>query len=210
MAREIKQLFDLLEISEKLKTTKRFLHTKEMKKKESSADHSWNLALLTFMTANGMKLDVDVLKSVKIALVHDLVEALAGDTDYSLIAFGIKSPKEKHDLEVKAITKIREIAPATIGQELAELWREYDEGKTKEARFVKALDKIEGINHMLCKGHKCFDHPELIAPYPNKAVKNFPELIPMLQELQERLKPEFAKHGWEWKKEYEITESKDE
>jgi putative hydrolase of HD superfamily len=208
MTSEIKQLFNFLEISERLKTTKRFLNTKEMKQKESSADHSWNLALLTFMTAEELKLDIDILKAVKIALVHDLVEALAGDTDYSLIAFGIKTPAEKNENEISAMKIIEKVAPKESGQELVNLWQEYEKAETREARFVKALDKIEGINHMLCKGHKCFDHPELVAPYPNKAVQNFPELIPMLQELQKRLKPEFEKHGWEWKKEYEIKELK--
>jgi len=204
MTLEIKQLFDLFETSEKLKVTKRWLNTKSMREKESSADHSWNLAFLTFMTAEELKLDINVLKSVKIALVHDLVEALAGDTDYSLIAFGIKTSKEKRSMELSAIQEIEKIAPKKSGHELAELWQEYEEGETKEAKFVKALDKIEGINHMLCKGYKCFDHPELIAPYPRKAVLDFPPLIPMYQELLERLKPEFEKKGWEWKQEYEI------
>lgn len=201
--KNVEQLFDLLQVTEKLKTTKRFLNTKEMLNKESSADHSWNLALLTFLTANELSLKVDILKSVKIALVHDLVEALAGDTDFSLIAFGIKSSKEKNDSEIEAIKKIQQIAPNKSGKELMDLWHEYEEAETPEARYVKALDKIESINHMLCKGHACFDYPELIVPYPKKAVDNFPELHGMYRELLDRLKPEFAQHGWEWKKEYD-------
>lgn len=206
---KIKQIFDLLEITDKLKRTKRFLHTKEMKQKESSADHSWNLALLTFIAADELELEVDVLKSIKIALVHDLVEALAGDTDYALIAFGKKLPEEKHAMELAAIEQITKIAPDKTGQELAKLWHEYDDAKTNEARLVKALDKIEGINHMLCKGHTSYDHPELVAPYPKKAVANYPEVNPLFEELLRRLKPEYEKKGWVWKDEYDIKYEKD-
>lgn len=202
---KIKQIFDLLETTEKLKQTRRYLNTPEMVEKESSADHSWHLALMTFMVAEELKLKVDVLKSVKIALVHDLVEALAGDTDYSLIAFGKVSAAQKHKEEFAAIEKIREIAPEQTGEELYRLWSEYDEAKTPEARFVKAMDKLEGINHMLFKGHTCFDHPELVALYPKKAILAYPELTAMYQEQLDRLKPEFEKHGWEWKDEYNIS-----
>jgi hypothetical protein len=68
---------------------------------------------------------------------------------------------------------------------------------------VKALDKIEAINHMIVLGVDCYDYPDLIALYPIPAVRNFPELKPILKELHKRLKPEFAKLNWEWKKEYD-------
>ena len=68
---------------------------------------------------------------------------------------------------------------------------------------MKALDKIEAINHMIVVGMQCYDYPDLIAPYPIPAVKNFPELKPLLKKQHEKLKPEFVKLGWEWKPEYD-------
>jgi len=202
---EIEKIFDFLKITEKLKQTKRWLNTKTMKKKESTADHSWSLALLTLVAANELSLKIDSDKAIKIALAHDLVEAIAGDTDQSLIFTGKKTAEDKNKEEIKAMKKIKQIAPEKSAKELSELWREYEEAETPEARFVKALDKIEGINHMLCKGHDSFDIPELIAPFPRKAVLNFPATIPLYEELLVRLKPEFEKNGWEWKKEYDIN-----
>jgi|GEM_PF-391512 len=200
--KRLAKILDFMTIAFKLKKTKRYLNTKEMKKKESSAEHSWNVALLSFIVAEELDLKVDVLKSMKIALVHDLVEALAGDTDYSLIAWGIKTKEEKHKAEKEAIEKIRDILPEKSGTEIYNLWHEYEDAITDEARYIKALDKIEGINHMLCLGSECFDHPELIAPYPNKAVKNYPPLFGMLKELHNRLKPKFKEKCWPWLREY--------
>ena len=199
----IKKLFDLLRITEKLKRTKRWLNTKTMRRKESTADHSWNLAFFTMVASSELELDIDVNRSIKIALVHDLVEAIAGDTDASLIFLGKKTREEKQKAEINAMEKISEIAPPKTARVIQNLWQEYEDAITPEAKFVKALDKIEGINHMLCKGHACFDNPELIAPYPQNAVSHYPEVNPLYQELLLRLKPEFEKHGWEWKKEYD-------
>jgi putative hydrolases of HD superfamily len=202
---EIEQIFDFIKISENLKDTKRYLNTKEIKHKESSAEHSWHVALMAIITFYEFDFDINLEKAIKIALVHDLPESLAGDTDYSLVAWGIKTKEEKHRLEVEAINKIKEALPQKSGQEVYDLWQEYEEAKTKEARFIKAVDKIEGINHMLVLGYTSFDYPELIAPYPNKAVGNYPELKPMLNELHNRLKPLFKKKGWNWEDNYNLS-----
>lgn len=172
--------------------------------KETSADHSWHLALLALVVCVELKINVDTDKSLKIAIVHDLVEAIAGDVDNSLIAFGKMTKEEKYAEELKAIKQLEQSLPLDSGKMIKELWHEYEEGKTKEARFIKALDKIETINHMLAIGTSCFDHPELIAPYPNKAVNNFPELRPVLKEIHKKLKEEYKKMGWPWKPEYEV------
>lgn len=201
----VEKLFDFMEISHQLKKTKRYLHTKEMKWKESSADHSWNVALLSFIVADELDLKIDVLKAIKIALVHDLVEAIAGDTDHSLIAFGKITKEGKYKAELAAMEKIRQTLPEKSGTDVYNLWMEYEEAKTPEARYIKALDKIEGIDHMHCIGTACFDYPELIAAYSTKAVKNYPELKGMLTELNKRLKPQFEEKGWEWKKEYDLS-----
>ncbi len=208
--KEIEQIFDFIEISENLKDTRRYLNTKEMKQKESSAEHSWHVALISMIVFYEFDLKVDLLKSIKMALVHDLPESIAGDTDYSLVAWGIKTKEEKHDMELAAIKEIRKRLPKKSGQEIYNLWQEYEQSETAEAKFIKAVDKIEGINHMLVLGHECFDHPELIAPYPNKAVKKFPEIKAMLIELHDRLKPKFEKLGWPWLEEYAKFLNKEE
>lgn len=199
----IEKIFEFTKISEELKNTKRWMHTVQMTKKETSADHSWHLALLVPIVAKELNLDVNLEKSILLALIHDLVEAIAGDTDYSSIANGINTIEDKNRKERQAIKEIEKSLPEKSGKMVKEIWEEYDKAETKEARFIKALDKIEAINHMLVVGMQCYDQPDLIAPYPIKAVINFPDLKPVLKELHKRLKPTFAKLNWEWKKEYD-------
>lgn len=197
----LEKIFNFLRKIENLKSTYRYNKT-SAGEKESSADHSWRLSLTTFIIADELKLKIDVTKSIKIALVHDLAEALTGDIDAILIAEGKVSAEDKNRQEVGAIKKLKETLPETIGNEISSLWYEYEEGETQEAKFVKALDKIETLTQLAESGYKIYGKPEFIANYANKAVKKFPELTEMLKIIKKKLKLEFDKGNIEWKYEY--------
>ncbi len=206
MKNNFEKIFDFLELSNKLKLTKRFLNTPQMVVKESSADHSWQVALFVMVTVDELKMKVDLSKCLKMALIHDLPEALAGDTDSSLVYTGKVSKKEKADKERTAMIEISGSLPEKSGREILALWEEYEAKETQEAKLVNAIDKIEGIHEMVCKGNSSFDHPEWIAPHPKKAVvEKCPETIPLYQELLKRLKPMYQEMGWEWQDSYEAN-----
>jgi len=166
---------------------------------------------MTFVIFEELNLKIDLLKCVKLALVHDLPEAITGDICAVAIAFGNKTSAEKFEGENAAIREIKQILPKRSGSEISDLWNEYEKGQTEEAKFVRALDKIEAVNHMICH-QSLHNHPDFIATYANKLVTDFPALITVWHEVQKLLKPEFKKRGWNWKKEYElpIIEKKDE
>ena len=110
------------------------------------------------------------------------------------------------NLGLSAYDEIRQIKnslPPKIGEEIANLWNEYDERSTREAKFVKALDKLETLTHLIETGYKTYDRPELIANYADKTVKDFPELTDMLKIIKRKLKSEFKKGNIPWKEEYE-------
>jgi len=199
--RNLEKIFNFLHKIENLKSTYRYNKT-SAGEKESSADHSWRLAITTFIIADELKLKIDITKSIKIALVHDLAEALTGDIDAILIAEGKVSTEDKNKQEVEAIKNLKETLPKTIGNEISNLWNEYEEGKTQEAKFVKALDKIETLTQLAESGYNVYDKPEFIANYANKAVKSFPELLEVLKIVKRKLKAEFDKGNIKWKEEY--------
>jgi len=202
-SKNIEKLLDFFKIAGQLKQAIRFSAAKKIKG-DSSADHSWRLALMTFTVAEELKIKINFEKAMKIALVHDIAEGVTGEIDYRLIFFGKISKKEKNALEKKAIKKIQKIAPPKVGKEIFDLWEDYEDGRTKEAKYVKALDKIETTLHLLESGHKTYDFPELIATYPDKAVADFPELKDLLGLMKKKLKKEFQKGKFVWKKEYDI------
>lgn len=197
----LEKIFHFLHKIENLKSTLRYNETTSGRK-ESTADHSRRLALMTFIIIDELKLDVDINKSIKLALVHDLAESLTGDIDAIKIAEGTFSKEEKEKLEIEAISDLKDTLPKTIGKEISNLWHEYNDCKTKEAKFIKALDKIETLTQLAESWYKIYDKPHFIANYANKAVKNFPELIDMLKIVKKKLKNEFDKGNIEWKEEY--------
>lgn len=171
--------------------------------KESSADHSWRLALMAFVVAEELKLNIDLKHAVKLALIHDIAEAVTGDIDDTLIAEGKITREEKQKCEIQAIKKLANTLPPKIGKEIYSLWKEFEEGLTKEAKFIRALDKLETLSHLVKTGHKTYGKPGVIPNYADKAVKEFPGLTNVLKIIKRKLKDEFGKGNIPWKKEYD-------
>jgi len=102
---------------------------------ESVAEHSFRTAILALVLSD--KFGLDSNKTVKMALVHDLAEAQIPD----FTPFDNLSTEEKFKLEQETMKNL--CANITNGEQVLELWYELEAGKTKEARFVKKLDKLE-------------------------------------------------------------------
>lgn len=102
---------------------------------ESVADHSFRTTIMALVLAD--KAGVDQNKVVKMALVHELAESVVGD----LTPTDGVSAEDKHHLEINAFKKL--CADIDNGDELLELFQEFEDNKTPEAQFVKSLDKLE-------------------------------------------------------------------
>ena len=110
---------------------------------ESVAEHSFRTGILAMLLSKDM--NVDPLKSIKMALIHDIGESIIGDivTESNQEQ---KYPKTWHDQkkekERMAIKRIFS-SLSKEGVEYIKLFDEFEEDKTPEARFVKQLDKLE-------------------------------------------------------------------
>jgi putative hydrolases of HD superfamily len=198
----IKGFFEFIGLANRLKETYRFSEVPKIRGTESSADHSWRLALAAIALHKELKLALDMEKALKIAIIHDLAEAITGDIDIRLLKNNEKKAMEKHDNEKKAMELICKSLSKAARDEIQGLWREYEGSGSKEAKYIKALDKIEGLMHLEEKGG--FDDAELIGMYGNNAVLDFPELLPVFRELKKRLKAQCIGKGLSWRAEYEI------
>jgi len=197
-----KNIIRFLNEAGKLKQAIRFREEKRMPK-DSAADHSWRTALMVLVVADNLKLKINIEKALAIAILHDLVEAVVGNTDYILIAEKKISKNQKKLLENKAINKLSRLLPASSGKKVYRLWNEYESNSTKEAKFVQALNKLETLIYLSEVGYKNYDKPEFIPNYADKAVNNFPALKPFLKEVKDELKKEFKKGGIVWRKNYD-------
>lgn len=112
-----------------------------VEKTESIADHMYRMSIIA-MTVPSAKVSVD--KCVKIALVHDIAEALVGD----ITPFGGVTKEEKHRREWETIEYLVELIKpynSEFAHEMKELWLDYEEIRCLEARYVKDIDKFEMI-----------------------------------------------------------------
>ena len=207
MKNKVKEIFDFATFVARLKSEKRFKTVKNFRG-DDVASHSWRLAVLVFLIANELNLKIDVLKAVKLALVHDFPEAVTGDIDAHLLHENKKLRVDKIKKEKIAISEMTGILSELQGNEIKNLWEEYSCYKTEEARYVYVLDKIEGVYTFIeIDSFDHYEHYDLIATYAIEGYKIFPELKTVLDFIQNKIKKNFEDNGVKWKSEYDIEKN---
>ena len=135
------KIVDFALIAGKLKSLKRTGWVRNnIPQPESVADHSFRTALLAMVLAP--KIGTDTEKAVKMALIHDLGEAKIGDIVTVKANKILPNLTSKLKKERKAM---QEILSLLDQEEYLKLFDEYEENRTKEARFIKQLDKLEMV-----------------------------------------------------------------
>ncbi|XP_034926815.1 uncharacterized protein [Populus alba] len=132
---------DFLSLCHRLKTTKRAGWVKRgIKGPESISDHMYRMGLMALIAPDIPGIDRD--KCVKMAIVHDIAEAIVGDiTPSDGVPKAEKSRKEREALEHMCEL----LGAESRAKEMSELWNEYEENSTPEAKIVKDFDKVEMI-----------------------------------------------------------------
>lgn len=142
-----KQLDFMLEL-DKMKNIYRQTYVLHEDRKENDAEHSWHLAILAFMLEEYAAEPIDILKVIKMVLLHDVVEIDAGDT-YLYDEEGYKSKAER---EEKAAQRIFGLLPDDQRDEYYALWREFEDDITYESRFASILDRMQPLLLNYTKG----------------------------------------------------------
>jgi putative hydrolase of HD superfamily len=143
-----KQIDFILEI-DRLKSVVRRASLLDRSRRENTAEHSWQIALMAILLAEYADPPVDIHHVVVMLLVHDLVEIDAGDTPiYDEQARATQSERER-----RAADRIFGLLPRGQGQRLRALWEEFEAHETPEARFAKAMDRLQPLlNNYFTKG----------------------------------------------------------
>ena len=136
-----KQLDFLLEI-DKEKEIYRQTHILGGSRRENDAEHAWHMAIMAFVLQEYANEPVDVLRVMKMVLMHDLVEIYAGDT-YAYDETGKESQRER---ELAAADKIFGMLPEDQEQEFRAIWEEFEEKKSPEAKFARMLDNYQPLS----------------------------------------------------------------
>lgn len=115
----------------------------DQSRKENTAEHSWHIALAAITLAEYADEPVDVLRVVKMLLVHDIVEIDAGDT----FAFDEAGHDDKYDRENQAAERIFGLLPDDQRDTFKALWDEFEAKQTADARFANAIDRLLPFLH---------------------------------------------------------------
>jgi putative hydrolases of HD superfamily len=168
---KIRRLYKLKEIKRKAFVGKRH---------ESPAEHSWSCLILADCLIEKTKINVDRLKVYELLMYHDVVEIETGDIP--IHHEHLRKGKEAN--EMQAAHKIMGLLPKNTGDKFLALFKEFEEQKTVEARFAKAIDAFDAIIHELDykKDWKGWTE-EMIKRYHGERISHFPELKDLFEEI---------------------------
>ncbi|MEV6239386.1 HD domain-containing protein [Lentzea sp. NPDC051838] len=130
----------LIEV-DRLKTILRASPLAAADRRENDAEHSWHLALMVMTLAEYADEPIDVGHTIKLVVVHDLVEIYAGDTPIYDTELG----KSQVAREEAAADRLFGILPEDVGRTMRALWDEFEARETPEARFAKAVDRFQPL-----------------------------------------------------------------
>lgn len=138
---ELNKIISFILETDKLKNIYRQTYVTGEDRTENDAEHSFHLALMTSMMSQYSNEPIDVLKTMKMVLVHDVVEIDAGDT----YCYDAEASKTKEDRELVAAERLFGILPESIGSEFRELWNEFERRDTPESRFAAVMDRVQPL-----------------------------------------------------------------
>jgi putative hydrolases of HD superfamily len=135
-----KQIEFIKEI-DKLKYIQRKTKLLNSDRNENDAEHSWHLAVMAVILSQHSNTKIDLLKVIKMVLIHDIVEIDAGDT----FIYDTQKNHTNTEEELLAAKRIFGILPTEQAEELIAIWEEFEAGETNEAKFAKSMDRLEPL-----------------------------------------------------------------
>ncbi len=135
----MEQQFDFIKEIDKEKVVTRQNYITAADRQETDSDHAWHLAMMTILLSEYANQPIDVLKTVTMVLIHDLVEIDAGDT----FAYDERAKVGQHDREQRAAERIFGLLPDDQADKLRCIWEEFEARETPEAKFARTMDHIQ-------------------------------------------------------------------
>ena len=134
-----RRIVDFLSLAERLKSELRHSWLSDGRQ-ESVAEHTWMMSVAAIMLAPHLEQKLDLGRTLALIALHDIAEAITGDIPF----FEQSARKDaKLENEKRAMTRLAAMLPQPSAEDLHRLWQEYEDAATPEAKFARALDKLE-------------------------------------------------------------------
>ncbi|GAB6988851.1 HD domain-containing protein [Paenibacillus pini] len=144
MSERLQQQIEFIREVDKLKSVLRQSYIMDQTRRENDAEHTWHITLMAWVLQEYIEpSEVNLIRVMKMLLVHDLVEIDAGDT----FAYDEKGHEDKFEREQAAAKRIFGLLPKEQRDEMMLLWLEFEERETIEALYAASMDRIQPILH---------------------------------------------------------------
>ncbi len=124
---------------DKEKNIGRQTYLSDGERKENDAEHAWHMAVMTLVLGEYTNEDIDLLRTISMLLIHDVVEIDAGDT----YAYDEEGKKTQRQRELAAADRLFSMLPPDQGAKMRALWDEFEACETPEAKFARTMDNIQ-------------------------------------------------------------------
>lgn len=142
MNKKLRKQIEFIEEIDKLKSIIRRTRLLDNSRYENDAEHSWHLAMMAIVLSEyANEKNIDLLKVIKMLLIHDIPEIDAGDT----FLYDTDGRMDSIENEKKGAERIFGILPSGMAEKLIGLWDEFEKKETPEAKFAGALDRLEPL-----------------------------------------------------------------
>ena len=139
----LRQQFQFILEVEKLKQIIRRTPLLDGSRRENDAEHTWELTLMAMVLHEHANANVDLLRALKMLIIHDIVEIDAGDT----FIYDDVGAVDQEEREIQAADRIFGILPKDQSLEFRALWDEFEARTTPEAQFARAMDRLQPLLH---------------------------------------------------------------
>jgi putative hydrolase of HD superfamily len=189
LARQVEFLLE----ADRLKGVSRQSYVLGGERKENSAEHSWHVALMGVVLAEHAPPGTDVVRVMRMLLVHDLVEIDAGDAYF----YDPAANAAKDERERAAAERIFGLLPDDLADDLRAVWQEFEAAETPEARFAKGMDRLMPLLHNHhTQGRSWREHGIRREQVAQRLLPDLEKASPVLRELGQELINDAVRQGW--------------
>lgn len=137
----LERQFDFFREIDKEKLIQRQTLITDGVRRENDAEHAWHMAIMAILLSEYANEEIDVLKTVSMLLIHDIVEIDAGDT----YAYDEEGKKTQRERETAAADRIFALLPEDQQKKFRDLWEEFEAWETPEAKFAHTMDCVQPL-----------------------------------------------------------------
>jgi putative hydrolase of HD superfamily len=186
------QLAFIVEI-DKLKQIIRQSYITDGTRNETDAEHSWHMAVMAVLLAEHVdQAEIDVLKVIKMLLIHDVVEIDAGDT----YCYDTQGKQTQYQRETEAADRLFGLLPADQEKEFRSLWEEFEATATPEAKFAAALDRLQPLLLQYHTAGKSWQEHQIVSAKVRERNRHIQQISQVLSQLVEEIITDSVAKGY--------------